>query len=120
MNLYLDDNLTEKALAELLRKAGHTVVVPADAGLSGESDPCHLEYAIRNDLVVLTADRSDFTDLDRLLNTAGGRHPGILIVRYDNDPKHDMKPKHMATAIAKVEAAGIPLENQTTVLNHWR
>ena len=35
MNIYLDDNLTERTLAALLVRASHTVVRPADVGLPG-------------------------------------------------------------------------------------
>jgi hypothetical protein len=41
MNLYLDDNINKGALAGRLRKAGHSVVVPASAGLTGASDSRH-------------------------------------------------------------------------------
>jgi len=46
MKLYLDDNLTDARLADMLRKAGHDVVVPADVGNSGIADARHLTYAI--------------------------------------------------------------------------
>jgi hypothetical protein len=35
MKLYLDDDAAKKSLVARLRKAGHTVVQPADAALSG-------------------------------------------------------------------------------------
>ena len=31
MNLYFDDNRADRRLAALLRREGHTVVIPADA-----------------------------------------------------------------------------------------
>ncbi len=120
MNLYLDDNSTDKSLAGLLRKVGHTVVIPADVGLSKRSDACHQEYAVANGLVMLTADCDDFDELHKLVLTAGGSHPGILIVRYDNDPTRDMKPKHIVTAIRKLEQAGVDPRDQLIILNQWR
>jgi predicted nuclease of predicted toxin-antitoxin system len=120
MNLYLDDNIDDHTLAALLRKAKHTVVRPADAALAGRSDALHLEYAIRSGLVALTSDAEDFNDLSRLVLTSGGNHSGILIVRYDNDPTRDMKPKHIISAIAKLERAAVALVNQVVILNHWR
>jgi hypothetical protein len=120
MTIYLDDNRTDKSLIALLRKAGHVVVIPADVGLIGRSDACHLEYAIRHILVTLTADHEDFADLHQLVLTAGGNHPGILVVCYDNDPKHDMKPKHVVTAVGKLERSGLELANELIILNHWR
>jgi hypothetical protein len=45
MKTYQDDNLADKTLAVLLVKAGHTVVRPAQVGLTSASDPRHLESA---------------------------------------------------------------------------
>jgi predicted nuclease of predicted toxin-antitoxin system len=120
MNLYLDDNRASAPLANLLRKAGHHVLQPADVNLVGASDPRHLEHAIRSQRAVLTADRRDFWDLHELVLTSGGSHPGILLVRYDNDPTRDMKAKHIVTAIGKLERVGLDLHNQVVVLNQWR
>src|SRR4051794_3326075 len=99
MRIYLDDNLASRLLATLLQKAGHEVVRPADVGLGGRSDPVHLEHAIADGLVMLTRDRDDFRELHQLILTANGSHPGLLVVRYDNDPTRDMKPKDIVTAI---------------------
>jgi predicted nuclease of predicted toxin-antitoxin system len=120
MNLYLDDNSANPMLVAMLRRAGHTVAVPADVGLSGASDARHLDSAIRATRVVLTADRDDFRELHDLVLNSGGSHPGILLVRYDNDPKKDMKPRHIVAAIAKLERSGLPLRDQIIVLNQWR
>lgn len=120
MNLYVDDNLAKAELVGMLAGAGHQVILPADAALGGKSDSQHFEYAIRSQLIVLTADRSDFADLDRLVRSAGGHHPGILIVRFDGDSRRDMKSKHLVRAIANVEAAGITMHDQVVVLNQWR
>ena len=120
MKIYLDDNLTGRTLAALLMNAGHTVVQPTAAGLAGASDARHLEYAIRNGLAVLTRDRDDFRELHQLVLTAGGGHPGILVVRFDNDPTRDMKPKHIVAAIGKLVRSGTPVVNQFIVLNQWR
>jgi predicted nuclease of predicted toxin-antitoxin system len=120
MRIYLDDNRADQKLAAMLRKAGHLVVRPAEVGLTGASDPRHLEYAIRESLVVLTSDRDDYRDLHYLVLTSGGAHPGILVVHYENDATRDMKPKHIVAAVAKLEKAGIPLASQLIILNHWR
>jgi predicted nuclease of predicted toxin-antitoxin system len=120
MNIYLDDNLSDRTLAGLLSKAGHTVVRPADVDLTGAVDVLHLTHAVREQLVILTADRGDFRNLHELIVAAGGSHSGILLVRYDNDPKKDMKPQHIVRAIRRLEQAGIDLNTQILVLNHWR
>ena len=118
--IYLDDNRAGRFLAGLLRKDGHAVVCPGDVGLAGASDALHLEYAIRTGLTTLTADSTDFRELHQLVETSGGGHPGILVVRFDNDPKRDMKPRHIAVAVRKLERSGTSSVNQVVILNQWR
>ena len=120
MNLYFDDNLLDKALVAMLQKAGHHVVLPKDVNLTSASDARHLEHAIGAGLVLMTKDSEDFEDLHQLVLTCGGRHFGIIVVRFDNDPRKDMKPKHIVAAIAKLESSGLTLDNQFVILNHWR
>ena len=71
-------------------------------------------------LVLVTRNHDDFLDLHEVVQTGHGTHPGILIIRFDNDPTRDMTPRHIVTAIARLESAGVPLENQVYILNHWR
>jgi predicted nuclease of predicted toxin-antitoxin system len=120
VNLYLDDNLSSGPLAAMLTKQGHSVVQPAMVGQRGASDTVHLEYAIRGQRVMLTADTDDFTELHQLILTAAGQHPGILIVRFDNNSRNDIKAKHIAAATAKVQDSGLVLTNQLLVLSQWR
>jgi hypothetical protein len=120
MRVYLDDDSAAHKLAGMLRRAGHDVTLPAQVNLSGQSDPRHLAHAIQQGLVLLTRNHKDFPDLHDLILAAGGSHPGILVVRSDNDPTRDMKPADVVRAIANREAAGIPLVNDLCVLNHWR
>jgi predicted nuclease of predicted toxin-antitoxin system len=120
MNIYLDDNLTDRTLTALLIRAGHTVVRPADVVLTGAKDMQHLNHAVRAGLVFLTADDEDFSDLHDLILGSGGSHPGILLVRYDNDPKRDMKAHHIVRAIRNLEQAGFDTTSELVILNHWR
>jgi predicted nuclease of predicted toxin-antitoxin system len=120
MKVYLDDNLVAKSLGAMLTKGGHHVVRSNDVGLSGATDPKHLAHAIRTGLVALTSDWQDFEDLHELVLAAGGTHPGIVVVRFDNDPTRDLKPKQIVKALGKLERSGAPLLNQLIVLNQWR
>jgi predicted nuclease of predicted toxin-antitoxin system len=120
MKFYLDDNLTGKNLAAMLVKAGHSIVRPIDVSLSGNSDARHLQYAIEHSLVSLTSDRRDFRDLHYLILAAGGKHPGILVVRFDNDPTRDMRPKHIVSAMGKLQRSGFSTASQLIILNQWR
>jgi hypothetical protein len=120
LNLYLDDNVASPALTALLRKAGHTVVLPIDVGRAGVTDPRHLKQAIESRLVMLTRNHIDFEDLHDLVIAAGGGHAGILTIRFDRDPRNNMKLQHIVAAIRNLQAAGIPVANQLHMLNQWR
>jgi predicted nuclease of predicted toxin-antitoxin system len=113
VRLYLDDNTTDPRLVAELRKRGNEVVEPADASLAGASDARHFVYAIEKGLVILTRDGDDFRSLHFIVTAARGEHPGIFLVRFDNDPTKDMKPGEMATAVDRIEASGLPLINST-------
>lgn len=88
--------------------------------MAGEDDPVHLAQAIREDRVLLTHNHHDFEDLHNLLAVASGHHPGILVVRRDNDPKRDLTAQGIVRAIGKLQAAGVALPDHFYVLNHWR
>jgi len=120
MNLYLDDDTADWRLVALLTNAGHRVVVPASVYLAGAPDARHFIHAMQQSLVLVTRHHDDFLDLHEVVQTARGTHPGILIIRFDNDPTRDMIPRHIVTAISHLESAGVPLENQVYILNHWR
>lgn len=120
MRPYLDDDSASLLLARLLTQAGHDVLLPADAGLSGAKDPVHLTYAIRESRLLLSGNYRDFELLHDLVLAAGGTHPGILCRRRDNNPKRDLSTQGIVRAIENLIAANFPTENQFIVLNHWR
>lgn len=120
MRLYLDDDTAKRSLIARLRHAGHTVVQPSDAALSGAWDPRHLLHAVQHDLVLLTKNHDDYRDLHDLIGAASGRHRGILVIRSDNDPNRDMKDGDIVRAPQNLENAGVPLANEFHILNHWR
>jgi hypothetical protein len=68
----------------------------------------------------LSRNYRDFEFLHLLVLETGGHHPGILMVRLENDARRDLKPRAIAKAIANVETAKVPLTDQYIVLNHWR
>src|SRR5437588_610232 len=98
MNLYLDDNMNSPLLAVLLRRAGHEVIPPSDAGTAGIADARHFIHALHHALVVLTRDHQDFEDLHWVVRASHGQHPGILAVRMENDSKRDMKDRDIVRA----------------------
>ena len=76
--------------------------------------------AVRNALVLLSKNYKDFLDLHDLVRATGGTHPGLLLVRLDNDPRRDMKDNDIVRAIANLEQSGAAVANELHVLNHWR
>ncbi|MFV0446001.1 MAG: DUF5615 family PIN-like protein [Planctomycetaceae bacterium] len=120
MRIDLDDDSIETALVRLLRVAGHDVRIPSEAAITGAADPVHLTAAIRDDRVFLTCNCDDFEDLHDLVLQAQGHHPGILVVRQDNDPRRDLSSRGIVTAISRYAASGLPIADQFVILNHWR
>ena len=120
MRLYIDDDSVDPGLLRLLRRDGHDLQIPADVGLAGSSDQVHLAHAIRTQRAVLTRNYGDFEDLDDLVAAANGQHEGILIVRYDSNPRNNMSLGDIARAIRNLENAGVPLINSYHELNHWQ
>ena len=120
MNLYLDDDSCAGVLVAMLRKAGHNVQIPADAGMSGRHDAELLLHSVRDGRVVLSGNYRDFEPLHHLVVGCSGVHFGILLVRKDNDPRKDMTNRGIVTAIGKVEQAYADLGNELVILNDWR
>lgn len=120
MKVYLDDDSSSTLLVRLLRREGHDVITPADIAMAGSSDAEHFKKAIELDRVLITHNHDDFFQLDELIRTAGGHHPGLLVARRDNDKTKDMKPGDIARAVRNLIAAGVPLADELHILNHWR
>lgn len=120
MRIYIDDDTAHGVLAALLRAAGHDVVVPTEVLMSGQDDPSHLTYAIRERRVFLSANHNDFRKLHKLIMQAEGHHPGIVIIRKDNDLRRDLKPHGIARAVNNMVAAGVALESSFYILNQFR
>ena len=120
MRLYLDDDISAAVLIRTLRHAGHDVQTSADAGIAGHPDPIHLAHAIRTDRRLLSRNYRDFELLHLLILQAGGHHPGILVVRRDNDPRRNMTPADIVRALHNLEAAGVPIADEYHILNHWQ
>ena len=120
MRLYLDDDFADPLLVRLLRQAGHDVQTPSEAGLRGNDDAEHLTHAIDEDRICLTGNHDDFRNLHNLVMHAQGHHPGVLVVRRDNDPKRDMTQRGIVNAIRNLIAAAVSLSDSFFILNHWQ
>ena len=120
MNLYPDDDSADALLVRLLLADGHDVQVPLQVGLAGDDDPVHFMHAIRTGRVLLTHNLDDFKLLHELVTLLGAHHPGILVVRKDNDAARDLRPRGIARAIRNLESGGVTIPDQFHILNHWR
>jgi predicted nuclease of predicted toxin-antitoxin system len=118
--LYLDDCAYSRSLKTLLESAGHSVTIPADAGLAGADDEEHFRFAIGHNLVTLTFNAHDFLVLHHRYAT----HPGVLAVYQDNDVNKDMSDAAIVQAIANLERiagmGGDPIPNYFHCLNSYR
>ena len=87
----------------------------------GRSDQAHLAHAIRDRRAILTRNHGDFDDLhDLVVLAAQGHHQGILVVRYDNNPRNNMSSGDIARAVRNFEKATVPLADSYYELNHWQ
>jgi predicted nuclease of predicted toxin-antitoxin system len=121
MRLYIDDDSVDPGHIRLLRRDGHDVQIPADVALAGSSDQVHLAHAIRNQRVILTRNYEDFEDMhDLVVFAARGHHEGVLVVRYDNNPRNNMSAGDIARAVRNQEKAGVPIADSYHQLNHWQ
>jgi predicted nuclease of predicted toxin-antitoxin system len=119
MRFLIDENLSNVRLAQRLRAQRHDPVLAGDVALRSLADARVLIYSITHAIPVLTRDSEDFEDLHDLVMAAGGHHAGILIVRFDNDPRHNLTDQGIGTAISKLEASGVPTRDRIHVLKQW-
>jgi Domain of unknown function (DUF5615) len=120
MNLYLDDDSRHGILATLLRRAGHDVIDPGQADLSGENDPVHFAWTILSNRILVSKNHGDFLELHRLVLGSGGHHPGIILIRQDNDRARDLSPRGIVVAVRKLEASGLSIADKFVIINQWR
>jgi predicted nuclease of predicted toxin-antitoxin system len=64
VRFHLDENV-DPAVADGLRRRGVDVTTPGDVGLIGASDARHLEFATREQRVIVTHDEDFFTLVKR-------------------------------------------------------
>ena len=122
LRLYLDDCAFSHNLRDLLLAAGHHVVVPVDAGLRGEDDDRHFEYAVQHQLILVTKNPGDFSLLHEQHLAQQQAHPGIFAVYQDNDITRDMSDREIVQAIGNVETTyqSASVSNQFVSLNQFR
>lgn len=113
--LLIDEDTLAKVLVKMLKEADHDVLTVNEVGLSGEPDEVVLNYARKNQRILLTRNCQDFEEL-HLENSV---HSGIFAVYENQDRRKDLSRKDIIKAIENIELASIPLANQFISLNHW-
>ena len=93
--------------------------VPPESGRETVNDQVHFLQAILDDRTIPTHNYADFEELHDLVIASGGHHPGLIIVRRDDD-RRDMKPHEIVAAIANLVASGAPIRDELITLNHYR
>ena len=56
-------------------------------------------------------DYEDFADLHDLILASGGHHPDLLVVRFDNDPGHNLTDRGNVSALTNLESSGVPIQD---------
>jgi hypothetical protein len=120
VNLYIDDDSIDGVLVQLLRAAGHDVMIPHDVNQDGAADAAHMLEAIRQSRILLTKNYGDFEALLDLIMFLGGHHAGIFVVRKDNDPKRPMDRRRTVRAIRNFASSGMQVEDGVHILNNYR
>lgn len=78
IEIYLDEDV-DVLIAELLRSHGFVALTARDAGMRGQGDDVHLEYAVAQSKAVLTHNRVDFENLAKDYVATGRTHYGIIL-----------------------------------------
>ncbi|MFT3717910.1 DUF5615 family PIN-like protein [Pseudorhodoferax sp.] len=117
MKLLVDEDSQARRLLDALRHAGHDVASVAELGCNGLPDAEVFARAQSEGRALLTHNVADFLALAR---QAGGEHAGVLAVFRDGNPRNTMGHEQIVRAIGALQAAGLPVQGQFHVLNHWR
>lgn len=115
LSLLVDECIQSKILVEQLRTEGWNVVTVTEAGLQGLTDRRVLDFAIENNLLVLTTNCDDFVEEARRRSS----HSGVLLVYQNEDTAKNMSYQQIVQAIRNLEASEVPLSNACHTLNRY-
>src|SRR5438093_7338157 len=99
LKLYLDDCAYSHQLTLLLRKAGHQVIIPADAGTTHKADLVHFQYAGAIGCVLVPKIPKHFGELQN----ADSNHRGLLPINKANDRHATMAKPEFVGAVGNIE-----------------
>jgi uncharacterized protein with PIN domain len=81
IKLYIDEDLTDR-LAVVLRGRGYDIVSDHEVNMRGKTDKEQLEFAAKNNRVILTRNIKHFVSLQREYYKKGLIHKGIIVTDY--------------------------------------
>lgn len=116
MKLLVDEDTQARRLLDALRHAGHDVASVAELGGNGLPDAQVFALAQDQQRALLTHNVADFL---ALAQQAEG-HAGVLAIFRDGNPRNTMGYEQIVRAIGALQAAGLPVQGQFHILNHWR
>ena len=87
-----------------------------ELGCNGLPDAQVFAQAQSQERALLTHNVADFL---ALAQQAGG-HAGVLAIFRDGNPRNTMSYEQIVRALGALEAAGLPMQGQFHILNHWR
>lgn len=79
-SVYLDEDL-DVIIADMLRAQGFAALTLQDVDRKGKPDPEQLGFAIENQMVMLTHNRSDYQRLAIEYFETGRSHSGIILAK---------------------------------------
>lgn len=81
IRLYIDEDLTDR-LAVALRSRGYDVISAHEVNMRGRTDKEQLEFAAKNNRIVLTRNIKHFIALQREYYEHGLLHKGIVVTDF--------------------------------------
>ena len=112
MKLLVDEDSQAHRLLEALRHAGHDVLSVGELGCNGLPDAQVFAQAQSQERALLTHNVADFLP--------PAQQAGVLAIFRDGNPRNTMSYEQIVRALGALEAAGLPMQGQFHILNHWR
>jgi predicted nuclease of predicted toxin-antitoxin system len=81
IRLYIDEDLSDR-VAVALRSKGFDAISAHEVNMRGKTDKEQLDYAIKNNRIILTRNTKHFINLQREYHKEGLPHNGILVTDY--------------------------------------
>jgi predicted nuclease of predicted toxin-antitoxin system len=90
LGFFIDEDLPP-IIAEILRTASITATSVVREKRQGFSDEEQLRYAVRRQLVLVTANIADYVELARQWAARGDEHMGLVLVSTKRFPRREAK-----------------------------